>query len=135
MPITDWSTTGGDLRVPHFTGLHGIHVLLLVVAVLGLLSRRYRWLRDERVRGRLVGIAAVGYSGLFGVLAWQAWRGQSVLHPDRPILTGFALVGLVTVALAAAVVQHARRLSARLENAVAPAAATPARRPVDVRMG
>ncbi|MGV9384700.1 hypothetical protein ACWDRB_53415 [Nonomuraea sp. NPDC003707] len=29
MPITNWSTTGGDLRVPHFIGLHSIQVFVL----------------------------------------------------------------------------------------------------------
>src|SRR6185436_18353460 len=77
MPLTNWSATGGDLRVPHFFGLHGIHVLLLIVAVLGVLAARHRWLRDERVRARLVGVAALGYAGVLAVLTWQARRGQS----------------------------------------------------------
>ena len=74
MPLTHWSSTGGDLRVPHFVGLHSIHVLLLVAVLLGALAARRSWLRDERVRARLVGAAGLGYTGLFVVLTWQAFR-------------------------------------------------------------
>ncbi len=30
LPVTNWSTQHGDLRVPHFLGLHGMQFLLLV---------------------------------------------------------------------------------------------------------
>ncbi|MBP2327493.1 FtsH-binding integral membrane protein [Kibdelosporangium banguiense] len=109
MPITNWSTTGGDLRPPHFVGMHGIQVLLLVTAILGLLATRYGWLRDERVRARLVGIAALGYTGVFAVLTWQAKRGQSVVHPDWQTLTAFTAVAVFTLATTAAVIITARR--------------------------
>lgn len=109
MPLTHWSTTGGDLRVPHFVGLHGIQVLLLVTAVLGLLAARRRWLRDERVRARLVGVAGLGYTGAFAVLTWQARRGQSVIHPDWQTSLAFTALVIVTLAAATAVVVAARR--------------------------
>ncbi|GAB4057296.1 hypothetical protein [Catellatospora paridis] len=106
MPITHWSTTGGDLRVPHFVGMHGIQVLLLVTAVLA--TRRGR-LRDERVRARLVGVAALGYAGVFAVLTWQARRGQSVIHPDGPTVLAFACVAVAVLVAATVVVTAALR--------------------------
>ncbi|MGY0230912.1 hypothetical protein [Longispora urticae] len=109
MPLTHWSSTGGDLRVPHFVGLHGIHVLLLVAVLLGALAARRSWLRDERVRARLVGAAALGYTGLFAVLTWQAQRGQSLIHPDRRTLLALAAVAVGTLVAAGAVVLAARR--------------------------
>ncbi|WP_432825068.1 hypothetical protein [Dactylosporangium sp. CA-092794] len=109
MPLTDWSTTGGDLRVPHFAGLHAIQVLLFLTATLSVLAARHAWLRDERVRARLVGVAALGYTGVFAVLSWQAKRGQSVVHPDRATLIAFAAVAAFTLASAAAVLTTARR--------------------------
>jgi hypothetical protein len=109
MPLTSWSTTGGDLRVPHFVGLHAIHVLLLITAVLGVLGRSRGWLGDERVRARLVSVAALGYTGVFTVLSWQAKRGQSVIHPDWQTLTAFAGVGVFTLVATVAVIVAARR--------------------------
>ncbi|WP_165977887.1 hypothetical protein [Nonomuraea diastatica] len=38
MPITNWSTAGGDLRVPHFIGLHSVQVFVLAVLVLTALA-------------------------------------------------------------------------------------------------
>jgi hypothetical protein len=113
MPVTHWSTTGGDLRVPHFVGLHAIQVLLAVTAVLGVLASRRSWLRDERVRARIVGVAALGYAGVFTVLTWQARRGQSVMHPDQQTLIAFAAVAVFTVVAAAAVVIVARKSPVR----------------------
>ncbi|MEV6237879.1 hypothetical protein [Lentzea sp. NPDC051838] len=60
---------GGDFRVPHFIGLHGIQVLLLVVFAL----RRV----EERKRARLVGLAAFAYAGLLAFAIWQTSRGHS----------------------------------------------------------
>jgi hypothetical protein len=113
MPVTHWSTTGGDLRVPHFVGMHAIQVLLLIVGVLSLLATRVAWLRDDRVRARIVGTAALGYAGVFAILSWQAKRGQSVAHPDQATLVALAGVAVLTLVTATAVVIAARRQPAR----------------------
>ena len=76
MPGTGWSTGHGDLRVPHFFGLHALQVIPLFVFVL----RRRRLSTDARVRLTLV--AAGSYVALFAILLAQALRGQSVLNPD-----------------------------------------------------
>ncbi|WP_018351593.1 hypothetical protein [Longispora albida] len=114
MPITNWSVTGGDFRVPHFAGLHGIHLLLVLAAVLGMLATRVHWLRDEATRARLIRIAALGYTGLFAVVAWQAGRGQSLIHPDGQTLAAFGVVALSTVA---AILWARARGKARLRSA------------------
>jgi len=113
MPVTHWSTTGGDLRVPHFVGMHAIQVLLLIVGVLSILATRVAWLRDDRVRARIVGTAALGYAGVFAVLSWQAKRGQSVAHPDQVTLVALAGVAVLTLVSATAVVIAARRQPTR----------------------
>jgi hypothetical protein len=117
MFLTDWSTTGGDLRVPHFIGLHAIQVLLLVTAVLQVLATSRTWLRNERVRARLAGITGLGYTGIFAVLTWQAWRGQPVNHPDGRTLTALAAVAVLTLASAAVAVVTARRQAAPVVHA------------------
>jgi hypothetical protein len=113
MPVTHWSTTGGDLRVPHFVGMHAIQVLLLIVGILSILATRVAWLRDDRVRARIVGTAALGYAGVFAVLSWQAKRGQSVAHPDQVTLVALVGVAVLTLVSATAVVIAARRQPTR----------------------
>lgn len=108
MPVTRWSTTGGDLRVPHFVGMHAIQGLLLLTVVLGAAAARRPWLRDERTRADLVSAAALGGTGVFTVLSWQASRGQSVLHPDLATLTAFAAVATLSLAAVTAVLLRAR---------------------------
>ncbi|MFE5566018.1 hypothetical protein [Amycolatopsis japonica] len=92
LPILGWSTVGGDLRIPHFLGLHGLQALPLLALVLGVLAARYPRLRDDVLRLRLVVIAGVGYAGLLALLTWQALRGQSIVSPDSQTLTAFALL-------------------------------------------
>ncbi|WP_202875575.1 hypothetical protein [Kribbella speibonae] len=109
MPLTNWSTVGGDLRIPHFVGLHAIHFLLLTVLALSLLAARVEWLRPERVRHRLVGVAAFGYTGVMITVTVQAFRGQALIHPDVQtlgLLGGFLAVSLVVLA---GVITAARR--------------------------
>jgi hypothetical protein len=64
LPLVGWSTVGGDLRVPHFFGLHGLQVIPLVALLLAVAARRWAVLREEEVRLRLVRAAAAGYGGL-----------------------------------------------------------------------
>jgi hypothetical protein len=109
MPITNWSVVGGDLRVPHFIGLHAIQVFVLAVLVLAALARRISWLRREQVRAQLTGVVILGYTSLFVITAWQALRGQSLVHPDAATGAAFVLTVVGTVLLAALVVGAARR--------------------------
>jgi hypothetical protein len=109
MPITNWSTVGGDLRVPHFIGLHAIQVFVLAVLVLTALAGRVVWLRDERVRAQLTGVVILGYTGLFVITAWQAIRGQSLVHPDATTWTAFGATVAVTTLLAALTIVAAHR--------------------------
>lgn len=69
LPVTGWSTRHGDLRVPHFIGLHALQVI--PVLALGL---RRAGIADRR-RVRLVVASAAGYVFLFAVLLGQALLG------------------------------------------------------------
>ncbi len=108
LPLIGWSTLGGDLRIPHFLGLHGIQVLLLAVIVVARLARRHPWLRDERTRAELIGVLALGYAGLFGLTYWQAMRAQPLLRPDATTLGALAALITVVVCLTALVYRRAR---------------------------
>ena len=109
MPLTGWSTTGGDLRIPHFFGIHAVQALPLLALLLLFLAGRSPAGRFAvpAVRARLVWIVGIGYAGGLALLTWQAERGQSLLRPD-PLTLG-AAGGLAVAVLVAAVAVLARR--------------------------
>ncbi|AZM55650.1 hypothetical protein DMA15_26235 [Streptomyces sp. WAC 01529] len=92
MPLTGWSTTGGDLRIPHFVGMHALQLLPLLLMALLALAPRVARLADERVRLRLVLVGSGTYAALFALVTWQALRGQPLIHPDGATLTAAALI-------------------------------------------
>ncbi|MFJ4975249.1 hypothetical protein ACIP6X_07895 [Streptomyces coeruleorubidus] len=97
MPLTGWSTTGGDLRIPHFFGMHALQLLPLLLMVLTVLAPRLARLADERVRLRLVLVASGAYAAVFALVLWQALRGQPLMRPDGATL---AAAGLILLAVA-----------------------------------
>ncbi|HWR85041.1 MAG TPA: hypothetical protein VN200_03495, partial [Rhodoglobus sp.] len=72
LPFLGWSTEGGDLRAPHFVGMHALQALPLLVLGLELLARPVPVLRDPRVRWRLTAIATAASAATLGILTWQA---------------------------------------------------------------
>ncbi|MFB6783510.1 hypothetical protein ACFCX0_40890 [Streptomyces sp. NPDC056352] len=98
MPLTGWSTTGGDLRIPHFVGMHALQFLPLLLLALVALAPRFPRLGDPRVRLRLVLVASGAYAAVVALVAWQALRGQSLIHPDGATLTAASLVLAATAA-------------------------------------
>jgi len=72
LPLTGWSTRHGDVRVPHFIGLHAWQALPLFVV---LVLRRGR----DRTRTALAITAAGAYAAVFVGLLVQALRGLPVL--------------------------------------------------------
>ena len=114
LPVTGWSTTGGDLRVGHFVGLHALQAMPLVGWLLG--RRHTRRLKDSH-RTALTWIAGLAYLGLFLLLIWQALRGQPLLAPDLTTLAALgALLGTTGLA-GLAVLAHARRYGAPVLSA------------------
>ncbi|MFI6824093.1 hypothetical protein ACIBJE_24605 [Micromonospora sp. NPDC050187] len=108
LPLIGWSTTGGDLRIPHFVGMHGLQVLPLVGLALLRLGRRLPRLRDDGTRRNLVRTVAAGYAGLVALVTWQALRGQPLTAPDAATLGAAAVLLVLTVGSAAAVLATAR---------------------------
>lgn len=121
MPVTHWSTAGGDMRIAHFAGLHGIQLLIVAAIVLTRLAPHVGWLRAEATRTRLIGVLALGYTGLVALLLWQALRGQPVTAPDGETLTALGLV----VAVTAAGIGLVYALSARADRTALSAAVPP----------
>jgi hypothetical protein len=84
LPGTGWSSQHGDLRVPHFFGLHALQLLPLLMFVL-------RRGRSQQETVRLVRVASVSYAALFFLLIVQALRGEALVAPG-PATLGLALV-------------------------------------------
>ena len=91
VPLTGWSREHGDVRVPHFLGLHAIQALPLVAIGLR------RWRRSESVRVRALLAAAASYASLFVLLIWSALRGQSLVAPDAVGLAAFATWAVISI--------------------------------------
>jgi hypothetical protein len=104
LPVTGWSREHGDLRVPHFIGLHAIQVLALVAVALR------RWRRPDAIRVRAMLAAAGSYGSLFVLLLWQALRGQSVAAPQAVTLAWLATWAVITLLVL-------RRIGARSHRA------------------
>lgn len=105
LPGTGWSVEHGDLRVPHFVGLHAIQLLPLLA-----LAIRRRHLPDV-VSIRLVTVATASYASLFGILLWQALRAQSITRPDLATLTVLAAWATLTAVGAWVAATRQRRLA------------------------
>jgi hypothetical protein len=87
---TGWSTEHGDLRVPHFVGLHAIQALVLIALLIG----RARF--APATRARLVIVAAVSYGAIYVILLIDALRGVSLVAPDGVAVTVFGVWALAT---------------------------------------
>lgn len=105
LPLTNWSTTGGDLRVSHFVGLHALQLLPLIGYAVTRLGRG-RLASGHQVA--LVWTVALAYLGLVVVLTSQALRGQSVVAPDAVTLAAAGVLALAAGAAVTAVLLHAR---------------------------
>ena len=106
VPLLGWSTAGGDLRIPHFLGMHAIQLLPVALLALEYGARRFAALNSETLRAGLIRIGAATYIAGLAVLTWQALRGQSVFRPDPVTL---AAAGFVLICAASASVSIIRR--------------------------
>jgi hypothetical protein len=91
---TGWSTVHGDLRVPHFVGLHALQVLPVVALLLA--RGRFR----PHVRVRLTLVAAASYAALYAILLLQALRGITLVAPDATTIAQLGVWALVSATAA-----------------------------------
>ena len=100
LPLVGWSTTGGDLRIGHFVGLHALQALPLLAWAL------HRAGLHERKRARLLLVAGGAYGVLIVLLTWQALRAQPLLQPDALTLAAWAALAVATATAATLVVKR-----------------------------
>jgi len=132
LPVTGWSTEGGDLRIPHFVGLHALQALPLLAFALAALSNRFPRLGDVRVRLHLVLVAAAGYAGLIALVTWQALRAQPLLAPDAATLVAAGLLVAVTAVAATRALRVGSRDAHRTVRADPTPDATPDAQPIRI---
>jgi len=104
LPFLGWSTTGGDLRIGHFFGLHALQALPLLAFLLT------RTGLGDRVRARLLLVVGAAYGVLNVLLTWQALRGQPLLKPDALTLGAWAALVAATGIAATVVIRSPRRV-------------------------
>jgi hypothetical protein len=100
LPGTGWSTRHGDLRIPHFIGLHAMQTLPLIALFLA--HRRFGLGQDARVR--LVLIATASFATLFAILLIQALRGVPLVAPDAMTISELSTWAVTTATAAGAAI-------------------------------
>lgn len=71
LPLLGWSTTAGDLRPPHFLGIHAAQILPVVaLALLAVTPRQAGWLTT---------LSILGYVALTAAVFWQAVSGLPLI--------------------------------------------------------
>ncbi|WP_130176669.1 hypothetical protein [Cryobacterium sp. SO1] len=111
LPLVGWSTVAGDLRIPHFVGMHALQVLPLAALLLEVLGRRITLLAHPLARRGILRVLVVLYLGVLALVTGQALAGQSIVQPNAPVL---AIAAALSGATAAAVAVTLRRESRRL---------------------
>ncbi len=75
LPLLNWSTIGGDLRVAHFFALHALQIIPLFALLL-----TKKW--DTKVTNRVVGVTifALLFAGWIGFTFYQAKQGIPLIN-------------------------------------------------------
>ncbi|MFM2387531.1 MAG: hypothetical protein RL660_2288 [Bacteroidota bacterium] len=76
LPIVNWSTLFGDVRVAHFFGLHALQIIPLNGYFIS------KKISDSRIANKLVWIISIGYFVFITLLFVQALMGKPFLNPD-----------------------------------------------------
>lgn len=104
LPGFGWSLEHGDLRVPHFVGIHGLQAVLL----LGALLQAVPWpRRPAQVRAQGLVLGAIAYLGLTALLSYQALRGEAFVSISHPVALALGLLAAASAAGFAAILFNA----------------------------
>lgn len=103
-----WSTVGGDLRISHFVGLHGLQILPLIAIALAV------FVSSQHLKNSLLHGVAITYCLLIVVLYGQALAGESIVSPSTT--TWLALAGSVVAGVVTSVAVFALKPSHASEN-------------------
>jgi hypothetical protein len=98
LPILGWSTEHGDLRIPHFIGMHALQLIPIALILIELASRRVVVFRSLRTRLGLVWTVTGVYAAVVALVTWQALRGQSIVAPDAATVTAGVAIAVAGAA-------------------------------------
>lgn len=113
LPLLGWSTVAGDLRIPHFVGMHALQVLPLAALLLEVLARKWRVLARPLARRGILRALIGLYVGVLALVTGQAVAGQSIVQPSAPVLAvAAALVVATAAAITLTLVRESRRVRA-----------------------
>ncbi len=73
MPLLGWNLNSGDLRIPHFIGLHALQILPLAAFVI----ERFLDFLDENQKCFLISNFAFAYFAAILIFSWQALKAES----------------------------------------------------------
>ncbi|TGK36062.1 hypothetical protein EHQ12_05835 [Leptospira gomenensis] len=85
IPILGWSTVAGDMRIPHFIGIHAMQLIPFLAFVFGVLKF------TEETSVVAIRIFSVSFLVLVGTLTAQALSGQTLIRPSLPFRIGFMI--------------------------------------------
>ncbi|QEW04293.1 hypothetical protein [Microbacterium lushaniae] len=105
LALLGWSTVGGDLRIPHFLGMHALQAIPLALLALEILGRWVPVLSLPRARYRVLMIVVIGFAATLANVTVQALIGQSIVHPRGAVLVAGVAIAVIGVG-ATAVVLH-----------------------------
>jgi len=75
LPLVNWSTVAGDLRIAHFFGLHGIQIIPLFAFILS-----KKWITSLKYQTIMVILFGLLYGGWIGYTFYQAKQGIPLLN-------------------------------------------------------
>jgi len=75
IPILNWSTKGGDLRIAHFFSIHGLQLIPIIAFIL---DRKWDTSQNNRIIG--VTLITLVYVGLIGFVFYQAKQGLPLIN-------------------------------------------------------
>jgi hypothetical protein len=117
LPLLGWSTVAGDLRIPHFVGMHALQVLPLAALLLEALARRMPTLARPLVRRGILRALVGLYLGVLALVTGQALAGQSIVQPNALVVgLSVALFAAAAAAIAVTVGREARREARRVRS-------------------
>ncbi|TGM10157.1 hypothetical protein EHQ76_00455 [Leptospira barantonii] len=88
IPIFGWSTIAGDMRIPHFVGIHAMQLIPMIALILGSLKI------VQSTSVNVIRNFSVFFTGFVLVLAIQALSGESILRPSLEIGIALSISGL-----------------------------------------